>query len=588
MPIEQAWFEMAEIRKRRITNAVWVPLRAINTIKKTGNLGYVGFCEEFSGAGSLAVPIENKDEVRKLGWDDIGIRHEHGAYVDLGRYIASDVYEGFSEKPLGIHLVLEQRINREELRVWHLHQDFVIALGLLREGDRWVRPNEDYIEVARLSRHPDGWPHLMEVRSEFLRDYLCARNMGLYITLYRNREEVVEDVSHIKWIDDPMSEINNGDRWEGRITPIHEGGFPYGAETAVFHMSRTDVDPGEDVPVFDFPADENVSSKSWTFRRKGKKLFVVQGELWRNEWIDPDENSPRIRRDKIPIPIFFITDASGKREPGDTLMNEGRWLWFKPEVIMSLAHRRGGALGWHTRDTGFVRCSPDNGVRFGINELGLINVYAKDIGLLPEWQQRIWAGFNVGPEGGVSHELLASQMQAMPAKTIAPERRLPESISRLNQAFQKVTGKPLISDHPKYTELMKLVHRFRATDQMGLFALAKDLARLTADSIDLGALQTIVSPPKGEQWRSLKSLEKVLATAVTTEEAHTALTPLFGIYELRHADAHLPGSEVNKALQLAGINTDEPYMRQGLRLIEVCVEALESVSAAIGKLDKQV
>jgi len=68
-----------------------------------------------------------------------------------------------------------------------------------------------------------------------------------------------------------------------------------------------------------------------------------------------------------------------------------------------------------------VGCSPDYTVHFGINSLGLLNVYAKDIGLLPEWQQRIWAGYNVGPDGKVSKELLASQIDAEPADTQAPE-----------------------------------------------------------------------------------------------------------------------------------------------------------------------
>jgi hypothetical protein len=71
-----------------------------------------------------------------------------------------------------------------------------------------------------------------------------------------------------------------------------------------------------------------------------------------------------------------------------------------------------------------VSCSPDCGVHFGMNRLPLINAYAKDVALLPEWQQRIWAGHNVGPEGGVSEELLASQVRAQPARTQAPEEFL--------------------------------------------------------------------------------------------------------------------------------------------------------------------
>jgi hypothetical protein len=583
--MNQEWFEMASVRKRWLANSVWIPLRAVNRIEETGQYGSVGYRQEFYGAGTLAVPIDAKEKAEELGWMDIGISHEHGSYVDSGRYIPCDVYEHYSGELKGIALALVQRGNSEEFSQWHLHQDFVIALGLKRENDTWVCPDEGYTEVARLVRHPDdGRPYLLEVKAEYLRDYLCARNMALYITSYRNREEIVEDASHITWEDNLKSEIAGGDRWEGRVDAIHEGGIPFGAETAIIHAERTDVDPQEDVPTFGFPTDDNLVSKSWTKKDKGKKVFRVQGELWRNEWVDPGEYSLRIRRDKLPATVFFITDASGKRESKDSLVDGGRWLWFKPEVMMALAHRRGGSLQWYTRDTGSVRCSPDYNIHFGINKLSLINVYAKDIALLPEWQQRIWAGFNVGPEGGVSEELLASQMKAMPAHTQAPEAFLSKAYSYVNDAVRSTLGEPLFREHEQYPKIMRHAHRFRATDQSGLLALAKDLARLTADSIDTRVLQKIVSPPKGVKWGSLKSLEKVLATVIPAEDARSLLSPLVGIYELRHADAHLPSGKIEEILKLAGADPAAIPVQQGYQLICACVSSLYQIADIISKV----
>ena len=111
-----------------------------------------------------------------------------------------------------------------------------------------------------------------------------------------------------------------------------------------------------------------------------------------------------------------------------TLADSGRSLWFKPDVVTALADRRAGSLGWYTRDTGSVSCSPDCAVHFGINQLGLVNVFAEDVVLLPEWQQQIWAGHNVGPEGGVSEELLASQVRARPAETQVLEEFFTEGL----------------------------------------------------------------------------------------------------------------------------------------------------------------
>jgi hypothetical protein len=51
----------------------------------------------------------------------------------------------------------------------------------------------------------------------------------------------------------------------------------------------------------------------------------------------------------------------------------------------------------------------------------LVTVYAYDIAKLPLWQQRVWSGFNVTPEGAVSSELLAAQM-----KPALPTQRRPK------------------------------------------------------------------------------------------------------------------------------------------------------------------
>jgi len=575
--VDQKWFEMPEIRRRKLEGAVWVPLRAISQEIEEGRYGHLGYLSEFYGVGTLAVAIEDKAKTEKLGWSDVGIGHDHSGSVEYGKYIPCDVrpseYNGFP----GTYLVLDQHGNREERSEWHLHQDLAITLRLKREGDTWLSIDEGYIEVAKLERSGDGSPRLLSVRASHLKDYLCARGMALYVTSYRQRMDVVADASHITWPANPHEELTPTDRWAGRVWAIHEGGMPYGEKTAVFHSSRTDVDHKEDVPTIGLPDEANVKSTSWTVEDSGRKLFVVEGELWRCEWADPAPSSPIVRRDKTPATVYFITDAAGKQETKDTLQAGGRWLWFRPEVVMALVDRRGGSLGWYTRDTGTVACTPGCGVHFGINALGLVNVYAKDIALLPDWQQKIWAGHNVAPDGGVSDELLASQAEARPARTKAPERFLGEGLALLGQVLQEKVGIAVFRPHSDFPTLLRCAHRFRAMDRASLLSLAKDLARLTADSFDATALQKRVRPPSGERWGSLKSLEKLLATQIGVDQARAAMGPLFGIYELRLADAHLPASELDEALEKVGINQSAPYVVQGYQLLDACVGTLYAI-----------
>lgn len=139
----------------------------------------------------------------------------------------------------------------------------------------------------------------------------------------------------------------------------------------------------------------------------------------------------------------------------------------------------------------------------------------------------------------------------------------------------------ILRQHDHVAELISRVHRFRAVDRQGLFALAKDLARITADDIDEREIQTLALPPKGERWGSLKSLEKLLATRMAPDEAHAMLSPLVGVYELRLANAHLPSNDVADALRLIGIDEASPFAVQGYQLLDAAVAAIYRICGVI-------
>ena len=560
---------MPTVRRRTLAAAVWIPLRVSEYTDQQGKYGHVGYREQFCGIGTLAVPLARRSEAEGLDWTSLGT-NSHGGLVEGDVYVPCDIRVDVS----GLYLALERRGNSIEHAEWHLHQDLVITLGLKREDDVWVSLTEGYATIARLIRDQAHGPSRLEVRASHLRDYLCARQMALRVVSYRRRTEVVGTPEHITWAGGGASAETENDRWKGQVVAIHEGGEVFGAEWHVVQVARTDVDPEDDVPVLSHPAE--TTSRSWTRKNPGGRLYRIDGEVWRKEWIEPAERSERVRGDEGPATAFFTVDAEGRKESRDTLREDGRWLWFRPDVILSLVERRGGGLKWHTRDTGSVSCSPGDSVHFGINSLGLINVYAKDIAYLPDWQQTIWAGFNVGPDGKVSDELCASQVKAEPAATVAPEAVLGKALARLERTAAARLGITIIRHHPRTSELLERAHRFRATSRHGLCALAKDLFRLTGERIDARSIQTLLRAPMGAKREgSLKSLENLLATRIEAEAAATLMSPLFGIYELRLADAHLPPRhEEEAALQKVGISSAEPFVIQGQQLMHACVSVV--------------
>ena len=189
---------------------------------------------------------------------------------------------------------------------------------------------------------------------------------------------------------------------------------------------------------------------------------------------------------------------------------------------------------------------------------------------------------NVPPDGRVSKELLAMQAEGRPASTHAPEALLSLALQSLNDTVLNTFGIQLLLSHPETPALLKRIHRFRSRDLPGLLALAKDIARVTADIIDKAALQTVVTPAKGENWGALKSLEKLLATKIDAGLARQMLSPLFGIYDLRLADAHPVSSKIDDAFTRARVNRLQPFVFQGLDLISSCVSTLHETASALG------
>jgi len=436
--MEQKWFEMPELRARQLGTGTWIPLRASKVVRTEGRYGYAGYLEVYEGVGTVAVafPVGCEQAAKALEWSDIEPSNSHSHWVHDGRYDQADAFAGRGESLPGLHLVLCQSGYGDIPPTWHLHQDFVLALSLHREGDVWVRPAEGYVEVAQLLRNAEGHPIELRVRTEHLRDYLAARGMGLQTASFFDRDAILSDAAHIDWPDGNREDTFLTGSWEGRVMPIHEGnGEPFGSSTSVFHVWNEDVDREADVPKFDLPASGG-NNRSWSVEATGDKLYRVIGELWRNEWIRPADFSPRVRGDSVPPTAFFITDGSGKTESRLTLVSQGQWLWFKPEVVNTLLHYRDGQLRWYSRETGSVGIDDASTVHFGLNDVGLLNVFAKDIGRLDDWQQKVWAAYNVTPDGGVSTELCKAQMDAAPADSLAPEALVRAALDAVNDAAQ--------------------------------------------------------------------------------------------------------------------------------------------------------
>lgn len=530
----QSYFELRDVRA--LDGETWIPLRQAMETLIDPPTSSISSLEEYTGIATAAIEDRHRAAAAKLGWSNGLDLDPHRAVVEEWGYKCADILRDW-KTPLGINLVVDQFVEETQKVIWHLHPDLVVALGLLREEDRWFRPEEGWAEVVRLDRDAEGKPAKIEIRAEHLRDYLAARGMALYCSSYHERVMVSATRPSLPWSKGYFQEVTGDDRREGII-------------------KKTD---------FPHPKDH----------------FWSRGALWRTEWVEAGTVSTRVRGDSDPHISTFALTNDGTRVPATALGESINWLFFAPTVVLPLMRHRGARLRWYSQETGSLGATSDS-VHFGLNRLGLITVFAKDIGQLAPWEQRIWSAHNVTPEGGVSAELFAAQMEVNPASTIAPESRVQSELDALDAAFTAKYGVPLLRDHETVPSLLGRAHRFQAAEADGILELAKELTRLFAERVEVDSILNIIPLAKGEKKvGSLKALERLVAHHSTADDARAMMAPLFGIMDLRIADAHLGSSNVVSGLARAGVDAKSPSTTQGRQMIGSFVDTLAAIAAVL-------
>jgi hypothetical protein len=565
--MKKEWILQTKETRRNFSKATWIPLRASDSHEQ-GNSKKVGYINEYFGSGAVAFPPENRDAAEKLSWSDIGIGHSASSYAyEDGHYSSIEEYQYHDKEPMGVELVFVHFQPVTNCRVWILNPDIVIALNIIKDGNNWVRPEENFAVVARELIDAEGNHQRIEIKREFLMDYLAARNLSLRISYYRQR---VENVSQLEGGEyeqlEDKKEQRDGGRFELLIRSLKD---VFGGSWSAMRVWRTDVDEDEDAPVMGPENNDNTEFEQSTGEQTGYKGVRVEGEFWRDEWIDHRGVSVRIRGDVDQTLPSFIVETDGERMASAELNDEdiGRWLWFKSSIINDFIALRGFSIKWYTAETGGLTSTSGTVIHFGLNSSDLITIYAYDIARLASWEQHMWAGQNTVPEGKVSSELLESQVNAKPASTNAFEVMLFESMRLLESGFQQNFGVSLFKQDIDDLETMQLVSRFASKDQASLLRLAKDIVRIFSDRLNVSELRKLSTHSDKNKLGSNKLLQDILAQKIGVDKAKEVFGCIAGAYDMRVGDAHPTGSKIGDAIKLAGIDQGNSFMRQGEQLI---------------------
>ncbi len=445
-----------------------------------------------------------------------------------------------------------------------------MAFNLIKEGDYWINPKEDNTQVIKHLQNE--YNNSIEIKYDYLMEYLAARKMGAAIYQFYQRNETLKSFK-FSWSKGNQLKEGENYYWQGSQYETDERGLLFGSKTAVFVAKRTDVNYDEDVP--DYQPNSNIESSSYEIDNTGDKIMTTNGELFKTDWILHGNCCSRISGEEVESSLLFYTDQKGNQENSTTLTGGIRWLWFKPDIINEILKRSNFILDWYSLNTGSIGFDRTTVVHFGLNELGYINIFTKDIAQLPETYKKIWHSYNIMPDGGVSKELQMAQMECNPASTKAPEINIIDCLDSIQKIVSEQISKSFFKEHEIEKDILKKINRFIGCNKEGIFTLCKELSRIIIERFDLDTLKSIKN--ENENLGSLKRIERIITELGGNGRIITA--PLVGVYELRHVDSHLPSSDISDSLKLLGLqdlDSNNP-INTSLEILKKVAQALKEI-----------
>lgn len=554
----QAWFEMGDVKGVTYHGDEWTPLWVYD-VSKEGEMFSSSYKEEIYRVRTLFAPIRNKSSLFER-WLDIDSDDVY-ACVDRGNYCKPGTYylDSRIDWVGGEYTVFRYGIASGETSELQINQDFIAALKLVPKEDCWVRPCESNQVVIKIEKSGNGKPASVLVRTECLRDYLCARGMGLYLEEFRHRQMQDKDGRGINWMKSPVvehrykSDGNAQYEWKGWL------------------FKHFDHHQWEDV----HSVEEEVLP--------GSQYYRIEGQLWKQIWINPASSSGRVAGDDIAYEYYVLPD--GTKHKISTLDDDKYghvYLFFRPDVIRHVLSV-GAQIQWDARDVFSIKFPSGQDAMFGISKKGSCFSISADIARLEPWEQSVLHGDNIKPEAQSEYEeceLFKNQMMCEFLSTRAPEIEFPKALEALGVIFKKKTDLDLWRDSDFRAVS---VSRFVSEDRDGYVALAKLITAAMIERMNTASLKAVINGAiETKQLGSISLLSEALRVVDPKIDWTQAIGFMKDVNYTRQAAAHLmPEEEIEKRVQAVRMDAGISWIERGARLIDYANQGLVSIMQAL-------
>ncbi len=429
-------------------------------------------------------------------------------------------------------------------------QNFVLYHGLYYDPkqEKYIEPiTEDFVINYRN-------PCFVDIKSDYLKDYLAARKMVL--VRYHDVRRLIKK---------PLS-VLTGKNVGFNFVQVDRNFSVTISQDILDNQATFSRMLGKDVV---HPFDEPHHKDYLFLAGKVQKEFVkfVIGV------VDANHNK--------------IEETCDERQLSDNFVNTGKPhaltpVFFKKRVLQKYYQNPQR----YTIKAGRVNCLDLWGIPFGLNDEDLVHVWLGDLGHLPFEEQLHFRQYNVPPSGNLDQGFYQTQMLAKFVQTTDPSDLLINLYEEINKLSHAKFDFKLFEELSKGDEHIYKTIRVPTTNEQGeldeqLIALSK----LFTDSINKSEIKKKLRwlPPTKDEDTKIRYLEKLLEEifGLNSTDASQIAKPFRVLQQMRSKSAaHRKTEEFEK--ELKKFNLD------GKTNFEICDAIIHSLLTALKAIKVQL
>lgn len=486
--------------------------------------------------GSYMVPIDSKN--RALNEID-----HHSAFPSEGGYFESNedgttvynLYESweYNEGLTVESVVLDRFWEGLGIQFYEPSQRVVLYLRLLNKNDDWIDPytEEVVIKRVRMNEQLDGVLHSInriEIKIDYLKDYLAARKSGLFIARYCSRGMIFQSADQIPQLNQ-SKEVTHG-KWSYY---------------------------GNDDP-------------------KYQKELWAQADLRQKFWIDPFPK-PR-REDADPQTsefvggVFFIVEDGTKKEFDVMAGHQGDYfklISFNPRVMEIFLNRHGFGYREYSRETMGLKFPNGEEIHVGINPSGQIQVWWGQLAKHSKRYQELLAPYSEPWVEKIpdNHDYVRTTIKAEFPVTKPLRENLNKLKTEINDYFETKFQEVFFNADSDAKDLVRVFEPYerdpyQLLDIMELIDKWLISEKRPDRIIEYYNLEDLISEKNEKKnFKSLVSLELLLTKYFDENTAKEKITILRQIKDLRICKAHYKNlTEILKKYGLQDMQMRDIYI----------------------------